>query len=193
MLAALTSVLAAVFIYQWLGWWSLLSLVAVPLIYLVLEVLALNPPWLPACRVKSSAALLGALTVFFMTDARVSSTEYYKFTGGVVPVLLLALILERRQEYWSTDSFGERFLTFINVIGLVIGGATVLRVLADDNTAKGDARLVIAPIVFSLISLLLALVAKPESVAAQRATWPRKYWSWRCRTDTMPQCQLPRL
>jgi hypothetical protein len=31
--------------------------------------------------------------------------------GGVVPVLLLAVIIERRQEYWNTHSFAERFLT----------------------------------------------------------------------------------
>ena len=159
-LVAIGAVITTASVYQWWGWWSLLSLVAVPAIYSVVEVLAISPPWLATCRVKAGAALLGTVSAFFCTDAQVSSTEYYKFAGGVVPVLLLAIILERRQEYWSTDTFAERFLTFMNVIGLMIGGGVVLRVLADDDATRGDARLVISPIVFTLISLLLALVTR---------------------------------
>ena len=169
-LIAFASALATGFTYQWFGWWSLLSFIAVPILYRLVEVLVLNPPWLGTCRVKSSSSLTVSFVVFLLADATVRSTEYYKFAGSVVPVLLLAIILERRQEYWSIDSFGERFLTFMNIIGLVIAGTVIMRVLAEDNAGKGDARLVITPIVFTIASLLMSLVARPDRASRQEGS-----------------------
>jgi hypothetical protein len=80
---------------------------------------------------------------------------------------MLAIILERRQEYWSVDNFGERFLTFINFAGLAIAGTVVMKVLAEDNTERGDALLVIAPIVFTIFSLLMSLVTRPGRASQQ--------------------------
>ena len=97
------------------------------------------------------------------------SAEYYKVVGSIVPALLLAIVFERRQEYWRTNNFTERFLVVSNIFGLVIAGGVVLRVLAEDDPGRGDARLAMAPIIFTLVSLLLALVARPEQEADQPA------------------------
>lgn len=165
----ISTLLATIFVFQWWEWWALLTLIIAPGVYLVIEELVISPPWLADGRVKMFASVGGALIIFFLTDAHVNSTEYYKMVGGVVPVLLLAIIFERRQEYWATNSFAERFLTVVNVFGLVLAGSVVLAVLADDKASNGDARLAISPIAFTLISLLLALVARPHSQVAQQS------------------------
>jgi hypothetical protein len=129
------------------------------LLYGIIEAIVLGSEWLVSGRFGIAAAAAGA--VYGLTPEYVHSTELYKAAAQVVPVLLLAFVLERRQEYFEATQWVERFSVLVTVMALFMAGAVTFVVLADDDASRGDARLVTCPITASAIILILALVRSP--------------------------------
>jgi hypothetical protein len=153
--------------YFWFhsGWVALLVPFIGTLMAAVIRSLIVSPAWLGMSHVKVYISIFCAAGIWFVSHEKIPSTEFYKACASLIPVLLLAFVLERRQEYVQSQLFGQRVDIIFNVIALVIGGVETLQVLAYDDASVGDARVVSAMIAFSVTSLTLSLVGRPAPAA----------------------------
>jgi hypothetical protein len=130
--------------------------------YAAAETLILAPSWLtkPWGNIIS-AYVIACIAALNGYDEVVQSTEFYKAAAALVPVLFLAFVIEKRQEYHSTDSVGRRVLIVANIIGMLWAGKACFDVLAFDDTKHASTTSIIFPVAFTVVSLTLSLVAPP--------------------------------
>jgi hypothetical protein len=132
--------------------------------YAILETLILAPPWLtkPAGNliISYACAVIAGLNAY---EDFVPSTEFYKAAAAIVPVLFLTFVLERKQEYHSTDNVASRLIVVSNALGLMWAGKACFNVLAFDDTKHARTLDVIFPIVFTVVSMTLSLVSPPRA------------------------------
>lgn len=104
-----------------------------------------------------------ALLTFFLTPRVVESSEFYKAAASILPTLLLIFVVEKRSDFHAAATSRLQRLAILTVIGYIAaGGYQALAVLAADDPAQGDARLVLVAIVTTLVVLVLSLLTPPS-------------------------------
>ena len=102
--------------------------------------------------VLSSAA---GLFAFLSVPRYVESTEFYKASAAALPVLLLAIVIDRRRDFSQTQNLLARATSILSAFATVAAGISAFQVLAVDNTSVGWANLVGGALAQSSTALLL--------------------------------------
>jgi hypothetical protein len=145
--------------------WSGVAGVVISLLAAALALVAVADPTRLTGRYFDLLVPLAIAVVTFLVSPRiVQSSEFYKAAAAVLPTLLLIFVVDKRSDFHAAATTREKRLAILVVIGyLTAGGYQTLYVLAFDDPARGDARLVCAAIVATLSVLLLSLLTPPAS------------------------------
>jgi hypothetical protein len=108
------------------------------------------------------------VTLVFAPE-RVPSTELYKAAAQVLPVLLLAYIVDKRRDFHASDPH-ERTAIFLVLLYIVSASYYTLDVLAYNDAARGRANAVIASLVATVVSLAISLMTSPQDDTAKKGT-----------------------
>ena len=93
----------------------------------------------------------------------VESTEFYKATAQIIPVLALALILDMGSAYKTTMDVLDRFTLVVAMGGLLLAGYVTLRVLAVDDVSAGSSKTVVAVLSHVMTFLVVNLLRRRSS------------------------------
>ena len=143
--------------------WSGVAGVVISLLAISLALVAVANPARLTGRYSHLLGPLAIAAVTFLASPRiVQSSEFYKAAAAILPTLLLIFVVDKRSDFHAAATSREKRLAILMVIGyLTAGGYQALYVLAFDDPARGDARLVCAAIVATLSALLLSLLTPP--------------------------------
>jgi hypothetical protein len=131
------------------------------IITLYVDSISGNAQYLRSAAVQAFVLTLVYLATIALVPNKVASTEYFKATASIIPALLLAIILERRNEMIGSGERNQhRELIAITIANLAVGGGISLFVLAGDpDSGRGPASLVAASITQSLAYLVMTMIA----------------------------------
>ena len=148
-------------LYTVFGWRVVLVVVAVPVVAALIELFITRPEVLGRSVLQANLTGIAYIVTLGFTPERVPSTELYKATAQVLPVLLLAYIVDKRRDFHASDA-SERTAIFLVILYIVSAGYFTLDVLAYDDAARGRANAVIASMVATVVSLAISLLTPPR-------------------------------
>jgi hypothetical protein len=148
------------------GWTGLTSLGLGLLAIIVLDAVVTAPERLRGLAQTTLPVYVWLLTLFVAPE-HVASTEFYKAMAQVLPVLLLAFVVEKRAEFHDATHLAQRLSRVMVVIYLLSASYETFSVLAVDDAARGDAGVVIAAMTATIAALTLSMLAPPHSTPSK--------------------------
>jgi hypothetical protein len=170
-LAVLVGIGYALFtVYVLFGWRTALLVVGVLVAGALIEVFITKPHWLGREVIQADLTALTFIVVGGIAPPRVPSTELYKAAAQVLPVLLLAYVVDKRRDFHASKGPSERVSICLVVAYIVTAAYTTLDVLAYDNAERGYANIVIAALAATVVSLTISLLTPPRDTRKGAST-----------------------
>lgn len=166
------SVLVAAVQAMWMGWPAVLVIPGMLFAYFIFEAFVIGATWLSNPSMQLGVSFACACIAFVVCGKAVQSSEFYKAAAQLIPVLFLAYVVEKRREYQKSQSYYDRSSVILNVLGLCAAGGVTFLVLAFNDDKLGDARVVVAPIVLTVMSMTFSLVSAPSEADKVEQTSP---------------------
>src|SRR5580765_8212100 len=104
--------------------------------FAVIDLICSRPSIFRIKFVQFGVPIIGFWIASGLAPATVKSTEFYKASAGILPVLLLVFVVERRQDYRGL-MYAERIMLVYLIGYIVLASYETLRVLASDDAAIG--------------------------------------------------------